>query len=138
MTTFRTEIKIFTEKRTEIIDITQQVAEACVRSGIKNGIVLVFPHHTSSAVYISDCDRSLTGDFEKVLSELVPEGREYAHDRTDCKKNAAGHMRANLAGHHIIFPLSDGRPDFGPYQTIYYAEFDGRREKEVVVKIVGE
>jgi secondary thiamine-phosphate synthase enzyme len=138
MTTFRTEIKLFTERRTEIIDITQQVAEACVRSGIRDGIVLVFPQHTSSAVYISDSDRSLTGDFGQILSELAPEGRDYAHDHTDCKKNAAGHIRANLVGHHIAFPLTDGRPDFGPYQTVYYAEFDGQREKEVVVKIVGE
>jgi secondary thiamine-phosphate synthase enzyme len=138
MVTFRTEIKLITERRTEIIDITQQVAEACVRSGIRDGIVLVFPQHTSSAVYISDCDRSLTGDFAQILSELAPEGRDYAHDHTDCKKNAAGHIRANLAGHHISFPLTGGRPDFGPYQTVYYAEFDGQREKEIVVKIVGE
>jgi secondary thiamine-phosphate synthase enzyme len=138
MPTFRTEIKIFTAQRTEIIDITQRVVEACVRSGIRNGIVLVFPHHTSSAVYISDCDRSLTDDFQKILAELVPDGRDYAHDHTDCKKNAVGHIKANLAGHHISFPLTEGRLDFGPYQTIYYAEFDGQREKEIIVKIVGE
>lgn len=109
-----------------------------MRSGIREGIVLVFPHHTSSAVYISDCDRSLTGDFKRILSELAPGGRDYAHDRTDYKKNAAGHIRANLAGHHIMFPLTGGRPDLGAYQTIYYAEFDGQREKEIVIKIVGE
>lgn len=138
MATFRTEVKLYTKERAEIIDITQHVAEACIRSGVKDGIVLVFPHHTSSAVYISDCDRSLTRDFSIILSELVPEGRKYAHDETDCKKNAAAHIRANLAGHHITVPISDGRLDLGPFQTIYYAEFDGQREKEVVIKIVGE
>jgi secondary thiamine-phosphate synthase enzyme len=138
MPTFRTEIKLCTDKRVEIVDITPHVVDACARSGIRDGIALVFPHHTSSAVYISDSDRSLTGDFSAILAELAPEGRDYAHDTTDYKKNAFGHIRANLAGHHIIIPLTDGGPDLGRYQTIYYAEFDGQREKEIIIKIVGE
>jgi secondary thiamine-phosphate synthase enzyme len=138
MPTFRAEIKIRTDTRVEIVDITHHVADACSESGIRDGMALVFPHHTSSAVYISDSDRSLTGDFGSILGELAPEAREYAHDRTDYKKNAFGHIRANLAGHHIIIPITDGKPDLGMYQTIYYAEFDGLREKEIIIKIVGE
>ncbi len=138
MATYRAEISLCTKERVEIVDITDRVLDACAKSGIKDGIALVFPHHTSSAVYISDSDRSLTGDFGSILSELAPEGREYAHDLTDYKKNAFGHIRANLAGHHILIPVTDGRPDLGRFQTIYYAEFDGQREKEIVIKIVGE
>ena len=138
MSTFRDEISICTDQRVETVDITRHVVDACKRSGIKDGIALVFPHHTSSAVYISDSDRSLTGDFASILAELAPENRDYAHDQTDYKKNAFGHIRANLAGHHIIIPVTGGTPDLGVYQTIYYAEFDGQREKEIVIKIVGE
>jgi secondary thiamine-phosphate synthase enzyme len=127
-----------TKEREEIVDITGRVEKAVSDSGIQDGIVLVFPHHTSSAVYISDSDRSLTGDFSAILSEVAPEGRDYAHDLTDYKKNAHGHIRANIAGHHITIPITGGRPDLGVYQTIYYAEFDGKREKEIVIKIVGE
>jgi len=138
MPTFRAEIKVRTRERVQIVDITDDIFDACRKSGITDGIALVFPHHTSSAVYISDSDRSLTGDFSAILAELVPEGREYEHDRTDYKKNAFGHIRANLAGHHITVPITDGRPDLGQFQTIYYAEFDGQRDKEIVIKIVGE
>ena len=138
MPTYRSEIRLCTNEREEIVDITGDVFDAVKRSGVRDGIALVFPHHTSSAVYISDSDRALTGDFSSILSELAPEGREYAHDVTDYKKNAAGHIRASLAGHHIIIPITGGRPDLGRFQTIYYAEFDGRREKEIIIKIVGE
>ena len=138
MPTHRVEIKLCTKEREEIIDITGNVVEAVRDSGIHDGIALVFPHHTSSAVYISDSDRSLTGDFSAILSEVAPEGRDYAHDLTDYKKNAHGHIRANIAGHHIMIPITGGRPDLGVYQTIYYAEFDGMREKEIIIKIVGE
>ena len=125
MPTFRAEITLCTKERVEIVDITGQVEDACRTSGIREGIALVFPHHTSSAVYISDSDRSLTGDFSSILSELAPEDRDYAHDLTDYKKNAFG-------------PVTGGRLDLGRFQTIYYAEFDGRRDKEIIVKIVGE
>jgi secondary thiamine-phosphate synthase enzyme len=138
MPTYRAEIRLCTNEREEIVDITGDVFDAVKRSGVRDGIALVFPHHTSSAVYISDSDRALTGDFSSILSELAPEGREYAHDVTDYKKNASGHIRASLAGHHIIIPITGGRPDLGRFQTIYYAEFDGRREKEIIIKIVGE
>jgi len=138
MPTHRAEITFCTKKREEIVDITGEVADAVRESGILDGVALIFPHHTSSAVYISDSDRSLTGDFGAILAEVAPEGRDYAHDLTDYKKNAHGHIRANLAGHHITIPITAGKPDLGIYQTIYYAEFDGMREKEIVIKIVGE
>ncbi|GAB4353252.1 MAG: secondary thiamine-phosphate synthase enzyme YjbQ [Candidatus Abyssubacteria bacterium] len=138
MSSFRTEITIRSEKRIEIIDISQHVAEACSRSGIRNGIALVFPGQSSSAVYVSDCHRALIDDFSALIAELVPENRYYQHDLAEGKKNAAAHLRAILTGHHVTIPVTDGSPDLGPFQTIYYAEFDGQRDKGVMIKIVGE
>ena len=107
-------------------------------SGIREGSILVFPHHTSSAVYISDSDSSLTLDFLELIGGMVPDMAGYRHDETDYKKNAAAHLKAILSGHHVTLPVSGGRLDLGLYQTVYYAEFDGGREKEVLVKVTGE
>jgi len=135
---YRCMITCCTAKKEEVLNISQKVHDCVAKSGIKEGLALVYPLHTSSAVYINDSDTALVGDMEKVLAGLVPEGAGYAHDETDCKKNAHGHLRATLAGHHVVMPLTDGELDLGAYQTIYYAEFDGRRDKEVLVKIIGE
>ena len=94
--------------------------------------------HTSSGVYISDSDRSLCDDYRRVMSGLVPEGDNYLNDRTDYKKIADGHLKSVLTGHHIVLPLTAGRLDLGTYQTVYYAEFDGCREKEILIKIIGD
>ncbi len=138
MESYKEFIHLKTEKLVEIIDITQHVKEICQRSGIKEGFVLIFPHHTSSAVYLSDSDPSLTDDYQELLNRLVPAGAGYKHDMVDYKKNADGHLKSILTGHHIILPLSNGELDLGVYQTIYYAEFDGQRKKEILVKVIGE
>lgn len=135
---FREVITFCTEHREEVVNITDQVKQAVYNSGISEGIVLVFPLHTSSAVFINDSDFGITSDWRKVLSKLVPEGAGYIHDESDPKKNAHGHLRALLSGHHICFPLTQGEPDFGTYHTVYYIELDGCREKEIVVKIIGD
>lgn len=127
-----------TEKRTEIMNITHDIQEAVAASGILEGLALVYPMHTSSAVYISDSDPSLTQDLVDVLERLAPQGAGYRHDRTDPKENADSHLRAILCGHHITLPVSRGSLDLGTYQTIYYAEFDGLRDKEIQVKVLGE
>ena len=138
MKTHREFIHLTTRSKEEIVNITAQVQRVCRGSGIKEGFVLVFPHHTSSAVYFSDSDTCLTQDCQKLLRKLIPEEEEYAHNRADPKKNADGHLKSILTGHHIILPLTEGRLDLGSYQTIYYAEFDGKRKKEILVKIIGE
>ena len=138
MKSHREIISMHTDEREQVIDITEAVREACARSGIADGFALVFPHHTSSAVYISDIDHGLTEDLREVLGQLAPEGPIYAHDRADPKANAHAHLRTVLAGHHCTLPVTGGELDLGAHQTIYYAEFDGRRHKEIVVKFIGE
>lgn len=137
MKTHKGFIRLTTRSKEGIVNITAQVQHLCRDSGIKEGFVLVFPHHTSSAVYISDSDTCLTRDYQKAWRKLIPEEEEYAHNRADPKKNAAGHLKSILTGHHIILPLTNAQLDLGPYQTIYYAEFDGMREKKILVKIIG-
>jgi secondary thiamine-phosphate synthase enzyme len=131
-------ITMNTQEKKQIVNITQLVQKVVGVSGIQEGLALVYPMHTSSTVYISDSDWSLTEDFDDVLEKLVPALAGYRHDETDYKKNADGHLKAILTGHHIVLPVTEGRLDLGTYQTIYYFEFDGGREKEVLVKIIGE
>ncbi|NQU44625.1 YjbQ family protein [bacterium] len=138
MKTFRHELHFETEKPTEIINITPQVEAAVRESGVSDGLALVYPLHTSSAVYISDSDYSLTQDFADILDTLVPASRAYRHDETDYKKNAAGHLKSILSGHSVTLPVTGGRLDLGTWQTVYYFEFDGQRPKEVLVKTIGE
>ena len=124
MRTYKDFIHLTTRAKEEIVDITAQVQHICQKSGVKEGFILIFPHHTSSAVYISDSDTSLTRDYQKVLRKLIPKEENYAHNQTDPKENADGHLKSTLTGHHIILPLTNGRLDLGLYQTIYYAGFD--------------
>lgn len=130
--------RVKTTEKQEVMDITGRVAEALESSGIREGILLVYSHHTSSAVYVSDSDTSLSLDLLDVMHGLVPSGAGYRHDQVDYKKNADAHIKAVLSGHHVTLPVTDGRLDLGTYQTLYYAEFDGGREKGFLVKIIGE
>jgi len=136
MKAYRDFIKITTEKKVEVRDITREISQILEKSGIQEGLVLLFPHHTSAAVYLSDSDASLTEDVMALMEHLVP-GGEYKHDLIDAKKNARAHLMSLLAGHNLTIPVTEGSLDLGVYQTIYYAEFDGQREKEILVKVVG-
>lgn len=127
-----------TPQKRQVVNITLLVEKAIGTSGIKEGMALIYPMHTSSTVYISDSDWSLTEDLDDLLEKIAPAGAGYRHDETDYKKNAEGHLQAILTGHHIVLPVTDGRLDLGTYQTIYYFEFDGGREKEILVKVIGE
>ena len=138
MKTYREFIRITTKNKEEIINITPQIEKICRNSKIKEGVALIFPHHTSSAVYISDSDKGITSDLLKVLKKIVPLDNDYVHNKVDSKENADAHLKSTLAGHHIVIPITDGKLDLGLYQTIYYAEFDGMREKEILVKLIGE
>ncbi len=137
MKTYRDFLTLRTEQKLEIRDITKEVSQVLAKSGISDGILLLFPHHTSAAVYLSDSDRSLTEDFGALMDRLIPEG-SYRHNLSDDKQNATAHLKALLTGHHLVLPVTEGSLDLGVYQTVYYAEFDGQRDKEVLVKVIGE
>jgi len=138
MKSFRKELAFNTGRSEEVIDITSDCRAALKESGVREGLALIFPLHTSSCVFITDSDPGAAEDYRELLDRLVPAGAGYRHDETDHKKNAHSHLRAIITGHHITCPVSDGRFDFGTYHTIYYLELDGRRKKEVLVKIIGE
>ena len=135
---FRQELLFQTREAEEAIDITAECEKALKESGIREGLCLVFPLHTSACVFISDSDPGVAEDFRDLLARLAPQGAGYRHDRADPKHNAHSHLRASLAGHHITCPVTRGAFDFGTYHTIYYLELDGQRKKEVLIKIVGE
>ncbi len=137
MKTYRDFIRITTADKREIRDITREVSQIIAKSGVQDGMVLLFPHHTSASVYVSDSDASLTGDFMGLMERIVPAG-EYQHDRTDIRQNARAHLMSLLSGHNVTLPVTEGALDLGVYQTVYYAEFDGMREKEILVKVMGE
>ncbi|MFO8056352.1 MAG: secondary thiamine-phosphate synthase enzyme YjbQ [bacterium] len=138
MKSYRRVLSFTTEEAEEVLNITEQCESALSESGVTEGIMLVFPLHTSSSVFISDSDFSVALDYQELLENLAPALAGYRHDETDPKKNAHGHLRSVLTGHHITCPVTEGRLDFGSFHTIYYLELDGRRPKEVLVKIIGE
>jgi secondary thiamine-phosphate synthase enzyme len=126
-----------TDQAEEAIDVTGKVADIVSASGVLDGMVLVFPLHTTAAVYVSDSESQLTVDTRAMLARLVPAEGTYLHDTAELKKNASAHMRAHLAGHHVVLPITKGTLDLGTFQKVYYLELDGRREKEVMLKIMG-
>jgi secondary thiamine-phosphate synthase enzyme len=137
MKTFRDFIHIKTESIHEIRDITASVSQIIARSGVQEGIILLFPHTSSGAVCVSDSDASLADDFLSVMEQLIPAGT-YRHDASDARKNARAHLMSLLAGHNLSLPVTEGSLDIGVYQRVYYAEFDGCREKELLIKVIGE
>ena len=138
MNSWRKVIHFETRETEEVINVTRQCREALAESGIREGLALIFPLHTSSCVFISDSDPGIAEDYRDLLVKLVPERAGYRHDETDYKKNAHGHLRSILTGHHVTCPVTGGQFDFGTYHTVYYLELDGKRPKEILVKIIGE
>ena len=137
MKNYRDFIRITSTDLFEVLDITTEVSRVLAASGIQDGMALLFPHHTSCAVYLSDSDRNLTEDFKTLLGQLVPDGA-YKHDLADDKKNARAHLMSLIAGPNLTLPVTEGSLDLGVYQRVYYAEFDGQREKEILIKVIGD
>ena len=129
-------IEVVTHKNKEIIDITSEVGEAVDRSGISEGLVLVFTMHTTTGLYLNEREGGLVDDVEKVLCGLVPDKGSYRHDRVD--NNAAGHIQSMLLSPSLTLPLARGSLDLGTWQSVLFAERDGPRRRSVIVKIVGE
>ncbi len=126
-----------TRKHREFINITPKAEEILDKSGIKEGMLLVSAMHITAGVYINDAEDGLIQDIEEWLNRLAPEGVNYRHHRTG-ETNGDAHLKNLLIGHQIIIPVTHGKLDLGPWQQLYYAEFDGQRRKRVIVKVMGE
>jgi secondary thiamine-phosphate synthase enzyme len=129
-----------TKKRQEIIDITEHVEAARARAGIREGMVLVSAMHISASVFVNDHEPGLWQDILQWLEERVApwEPERYRHNSGTGEDNAAAHLRSLTIGHEVIVPVTDGRLDFGPWQRVFYGEWDGQRPKRVVIKAMGE
>ncbi|MDX1920580.1 MAG: secondary thiamine-phosphate synthase enzyme YjbQ [Candidatus Caenarcaniphilales bacterium] len=139
MKSHREEITFNTQKRTEFIRITDQVQQIIDQSGIKEGLCLVNSMHISSSVFINDNESGLWKDFETWLEKLAPYQpiSQYRHNDTG-EDNADAHLKRTVMGREVVVAVTKGKLDFGPWEEIFYGEFDGMRRKRVLVKIIGE
>ena len=134
---FRTEYLTFhTKNKREYINITGDVEDLLRTSGIHEGMVLISAMHITAGVYVNDAESGLIKDIDEWLDKLAPL-QNYRHHRTG-EINGDAHLKSLLIHHEVIVPITDGRLDFGPWQQIYYAEFDGQRPKRVIVKFMGD
>jgi len=125
-----------TKKRQEFIRITDEVAGAVNVSGVTDGTVLVSAMHITSGVFVNDWEDGLIRDFQIWLEKLAPSGLDYAHHKTG-EDNADSHLKRTIMGHQVVVPITGGKLDLGPWEQIFYAEFDGQRKKRVILKVMG-
>ena len=126
-----------TKEHRAYINITPDVERILEKSGIREGMILVSAMHITAGVYVNDAESGLIQDIDKWLEELAPFDINYKHHRTG-ETNGDSHLKSLLIGHEVIVPITKGQLDFGTWQQIYYAEFDGQRRKRVIVKVMGE
>ena len=138
MKSYRKELWFNTKTRREFINITPQVQQCLSESSITEGLVLVNAMHITASVFINDDESGLHSDFEVWLEKLAPEKpySQYRHNGTE--DNADAHLKRTVMGREVVVAVTDGRLDFGPWEQIFYGEFDGKRKKRVLVKIIGE
>jgi secondary thiamine-phosphate synthase enzyme len=138
MKSHRKELWFEAPQRRQLINITPEVEDALRESGIRDGLCLVNAMHISASVFINDDESGLHADFEKWLEKLAPETphAQYAHNRGE--DNADAHLKRTIMGREVVVAVTGGKLDFGPWEQIFYGEFDGMRRKRVLVKIVGE
>lgn len=139
MKTYRKELWFELKTRRGYVNITPQVEAALVESGIREGLCLVNAMHISASVFINDDERGLHADFERWLEGLAPHEpvNQYRHNDTG-EDNADAHLKRTIMGREVVVAVTKGQLDFGPWEQIFYGEFDGRRKKRVLVKIIGE
>jgi secondary thiamine-phosphate synthase enzyme len=125
-----------TANRREFVRITDEVAAIVEKSGVKEGMVLVSAMHITAGVYVNDWEDGLIHDFGVWLEQLAPAGRDYRHHKTG-EDNADAHLKRTIMGHQVLLPITAGRLDLGPWEQVFYAEFDGQRRKRVIVKVMG-
>ncbi len=126
-----------TRRHREYVNITDKVADVVARSGIAEGMVLVSAMHITAGVFVNDAESGLLADIDEWLEQLAPYRDDYRHHRTG-ETNADAHLKNLLIHHEVILPITTGSLDLGPWQQVYYAEFDGRRPKRLVIKAMGE
>jgi secondary thiamine-phosphate synthase enzyme len=135
---FHTEyITVHTKTKRAYLRITSQVEAALEKSGIKDGMILVSAMHITAGVYVNDDESGLIEDIDKWLEKLAPFNRDYQHHQTG-EDNGGAHLKSLLVHHEVIVPVTKGRLDFGRWQQIFYAEFDGQRDKRILIKVMGE
>ncbi len=135
---FHTEYLTFnTRKHREYVHITPQIEAIVKNSGIKDGMALVSAMHITAAVYVNDNESGLIDDIDEWLETLAPFRADYRHHQTG-EDNGDSHLKSLLVHHEVILPITAGRLDLGPWQRVFYAEFDGQRSKRVIIKVMGE
>jgi secondary thiamine-phosphate synthase enzyme len=137
MKSYREELWFHTESRREYVNITTQVERVIQHSGIQEGLVLINAMHITASVYINDDEAGLLQDYERFLERLAPHSADYQHNLTG-EDNGDAHIKRQLMGREVVVAITNGALDFGPWEQIFYAEFDGRRRKRVLVKVIGE
>jgi secondary thiamine-phosphate synthase enzyme len=126
-----------TKKRQEFVRITDEVAAIVEKSGVVEGVALVSAMHITSGVFVNDWEDGLIHDFQVWLEKLASSGLDYRHHQTG-EDNADAHLKRTIMGHQVVVPITGGRLDLGPWEQLFYAEFDGQRKKRVIVKVMGQ
>ncbi len=138
MKSYRKELWFNTKNRREFINITPQIEQALRESGIKDGLLLCNAMHITASVFINDDEIGLHQDFEDWLEKLAPEKPYSQYRHNGFEDNADAHLKRSIMGREVVVAVTEGKLDFGPWEQIFYAEFDGKRTKRVLVKIIGE
>jgi secondary thiamine-phosphate synthase enzyme len=138
MKSYRKELWFNTATRRAFINITPEIQQCLEESGIKEGLLLCNAMHITASVFINDDEPGLHRDFEKFLEKLAPEKPYDQYEHNTYEDNADAHLKRTIMGREVVVAITDGKLDFGPWEQIFYGEFDGKRKKRVLVKIIGE
>ena len=138
MKSYRKELSIKLPARRGFVNITPECEDALRESGIREGLLLCNAMHITASVFINDDEAGLHADFERWLQKLAPEQPYDQYDHNGFEDNADAHMKRQIMGREVVVAITDGRLDFGPWEQIFYGEFDGKRSKRILIKIIGE
>ncbi len=138
MKSFKKELWFHTKTRRAFINITPKVQKTIDESGVREGLVLVNPMHITASVFINDDESGLHKDYERFLEKIAPEKPYDQYDHNGFEDNADAHIKRQVMGREVVCAITEGKLDFGPWEQIFYGEFDGKRKKRVLIKIIGE
>ena len=138
MQSYKKELWFNTTQRRQLLNITPEITKCINESGIKEGLILVNAMHITASVFINDDEAGLHRDYEKWLEKLAPEKPHSQYDHNGYEDNADAHMKRQIMGREVVCAITEAKLDFGPWEQIFYGEFDGKRRKRVLVKIIGE